>query len=914
MDVPTPGARFGESVLAAVADGTCVTLVGLPGSGRSSLLQRVAAAADDDGRAVVRVPGLTRAAAPLESLVLAGLVTGPTGRVGALAHAVAETGRALGGGRSVLLLDDADALDDASVAVLAATVRQHGVTVVATARPPGGPTWLADALPPGRDATTLHVPLLAFEEIHALTADVAGGDVDADVAGRVYALSGGLPGVARTLVVEALRAGRLVARAGRWTAPHDLWTPAVSVVVDRLVAPLGPDERESMQLLAALGPAEVATVRRLLPWSAVVALEDHGLLRFLELGDELQAALFPPLLTEHLRHTGHGARGLRASDTIARTLGGDEDHRPLGAGTGAWSDPSGASSPESAAVLGRVLRQHAATRVMVCRAAWERRPSGLHTVNYLDALLTAGASAETIEQVLTASRATTPGPPHRRPVLVDAWEATYRALVLGRVHEALGTLDATAAGPRDLRATLAGAVAEHLRLVAGDDAPRRGAAVPAAPAEPAPAEPAAAPSVPVAPVPLEEDTLDGDPLDEHLLDDPLDRGLAAHAAAGDPHLPFRHVELARRVDTVVGVVRAETLLARGRVDDAREVLSDGGPAATYPNTDQMSLLSLALLSAGELQTATDRSSRLLEQARGTFRAVEIEPHGYVVALGLYLQGRLATLRAHLTRVFATGSPAPLRPCTHAGLLTTAALLSLLQGNVPSARSMVAQLSSSPLRAAFSPLARPAPVAAVLAVTTGADPRAAAAAAWDEVAALVARGDVLAAVLDASELATVWCDPDRARLVADAGREAQGTLLPALGRYVRAAAGEPGALLASADELRAQGLVLHATRAHAAAVRALRTGGDAVGATREASRLRELVAAAGDDLDLVTGAAGAGELLTARELEIARLVAQGATNRQIAERLLVSDRTVDNHVYRIFRKLGVTSRDRVATLI
>jgi predicted ATPase/DNA-binding CsgD family transcriptional regulator len=48
-------------------------------------------------------------------------------------------------------------------------------------------------------------------------------------------------------------------------------------------------------------------------------------------------------------------------------------------------------------------------------------------------------------------------------------------------------------------------------------------------------------------------------------------------------------------------------------------------------------------------------------------------------------------------------------------------------------------------------------------------------------------------------------------------------------------------------------------------------------------------------------------LTAREQEIATLVAEGLSNRQIAERLFISRRTVDAHIEHIFGKLGITSR-------
>ena len=52
---------------------------------------------------------------------------------------------------------------------------------------------------------------------------------------------------------------------------------------------------------------------------------------------------------------------------------------------------------------------------------------------------------------------------------------------------------------------------------------------------------------------------------------------------------------------------------------------------------------------------------------------------------------------------------------------------------------------------------------------------------------------------------------------------------------------------------------------------------------------------------------AGEGLTAREREIAVLVASGLSNREIAVRLVISKRTVDAHVHHIFAKLGLSSR-------
>ncbi|HET7379644.1 MAG TPA: helix-turn-helix transcriptional regulator [Gaiellales bacterium] len=55
-------------------------------------------------------------------------------------------------------------------------------------------------------------------------------------------------------------------------------------------------------------------------------------------------------------------------------------------------------------------------------------------------------------------------------------------------------------------------------------------------------------------------------------------------------------------------------------------------------------------------------------------------------------------------------------------------------------------------------------------------------------------------------------------------------------------------------------------------------------------------------------------LTARELHVARLVARGASNREVADWLSLSVKTVECHLSRIYRKLGVQSRSGVAYLV
>jgi DNA-binding CsgD family transcriptional regulator len=71
--------------------------------------------------------------------------------------------------------------------------------------------------------------------------------------------------------------------------------------------------------------------------------------------------------------------------------------------------------------------------------------------------------------------------------------------------------------------------------------------------------------------------------------------------------------------------------------------------------------------------------------------------------------------------------------------------------------------------------------------------------------------------------------------------------------------------------------------------------------------------------LFSGAAGTettGPLsrLTRAERQVADRVAQGLTSRQIAAELFLSPRTVDAHLTHIYRKLGITSRAKLAALV
>jgi DNA-binding CsgD family transcriptional regulator/tetratricopeptide (TPR) repeat protein len=93
-----------------------------------------------------------------------------------------------------------------------------------------------------------------------------------------------------------------------------------------------------------------------------------------------------------------------------------------------------------------------------------------------------------------------------------------------------------------------------------------------------------------------------------------------------------------------------------------------------------------------------------------------------------------------------------------------------------------------------------------------------------------------------------------------------------------------------------------------ALRSARDAFDALGAAPWADRARHELRASGEKGR--QRAAHERDALTSQEMQIAQMAAEGLTNREIGQQLFLSHRTVGSHLYRIFPKLGITSRSEL----
>jgi DNA-binding CsgD family transcriptional regulator len=88
--------------------------------------------------------------------------------------------------------------------------------------------------------------------------------------------------------------------------------------------------------------------------------------------------------------------------------------------------------------------------------------------------------------------------------------------------------------------------------------------------------------------------------------------------------------------------------------------------------------------------------------------------------------------------------------------------------------------------------------------------------------------------------------------------------------------------------------------------------DALGLTRLGERARRELRASGETAR--KRVPEAWSQLTPQELQIAELAAEGLSNREIGERLYLSPRTIGSHLYRLFPKLGITSRAQLGAAL
>ncbi|MFF5028799.1 LuxR C-terminal-related transcriptional regulator [Streptomyces collinus] len=215
-------------------------------------------------------------------------------------------GRADGGRRrrAVIWVDDLPLLDNASAVLLGHLVRAGTVFLLGTVRSPAPPSDVVDSFALGDSTRRLEPAAFGPEETAEVLRAALGGPVEHASVRTLADHSRGNLLLLRELVTGGLAAGRLVRDNGLWRLIGSPAQPPrlTAVVTNRLTA-LGARRRHVLELLALCGPlplAALAGTRR--QQEDVEALEEAGLVRVRTEGRRTVCALDHPLFGQVVRH------------------------------------------------------------------------------------------------------------------------------------------------------------------------------------------------------------------------------------------------------------------------------------------------------------------------------------------------------------------------------------------------------------------------------------------------------------------------------------------------------------------------------------------------------------------------------------------------------------------------------------
>ncbi|MFD9434168.1 LuxR C-terminal-related transcriptional regulator [Streptomyces sp. NPDC060002] len=346
--------------------------------------------------------------------------------------------------------------------------------------------------------------------------------------------------------------------------------------------------------------------------------------------------------------------------------------------------------------------------------------------------------------------------------------------------------------------------------------------------------------------------------------------------------------------------------ARSLAEHAKSVHETIGEGKLLPHPAmQLAALALSLMEMGMIDQARDLSLRASDVLQAAHSPVARQFIAYYNARAEWLAGRPVSARRWYAEAAATARTHRLDRVARmhlSGLLACAALV----GDVDTATSLIPDFEASGPSGAL--VGEEAVGMAWLHVARGELGRA-----RDllDTAADEARrtGHLISEVLLLTEIARLG-DPKKVQdRLSELASHSDGALTHARARLVTALADDdPQRLMACSEELEHMGTPVLAAESAAAAASAWKRRGDsrkATAATTRAARLADQCE--GARTPLLATIASTSEPLTKREQEIALLAAAGKTSKAISQHLTLSVRTVDNHLQRIYLKIGVHSR-------
>jgi len=857
--------RFAEALDRPDARG--LVLVGPAGVGKTRLATECLHLATERGLACTRVVA-SRAASTIPFGALAPLL--PTGTAAieqgltALRQVTLALSNLANGNRLVLIVDDAHSLDDASAVLLEQLAATHAAFLIVTLRsgetPPGPVTSLWKDH--GLERFTIG-PLSRPRADHFVTT-MLGDDVDQRALGAIWEKTEGNPMFLRELVLGAVQEGSLVCTRGRWNLVGELApSDRLSELVGTRLAGLEPEEVEALEYVAFGEPIGLDLIAGLCDDAAIEELERAGLVTVQRDGRRSELRLAHPMYGEVLRMRTPSVRARSVCRSLAESVersGAVRREDPLRVSL--WRLDGGGVPPMPLLIDGAAQALFANEFNIAYRLAhiaFEQEPTFVSGMLLLEILYQTNRTDES-ESLVGRVLSIAANDRERAEVAVMHatslfWKSADLDAALRVTSEALETLEESM--ERDW-------VAAFHALVEVQAGRSRQAVEQTAPLL---ANGNARTFVRAALSASLAVSILGRCLDAVDL---ADRAFAARVELGNEFTLFQ--------SGLLLVAKAAALSEAGRIEEAYEVASFTRLLAADANdVSSLGFCGVALaricLTAGRLRDAVQWA----DTAVSAFRSYG-HPGPLRWALG-YLGLASTWLGDHRSAADALDELAVLPPHPAAMLdvdiLRARAWRVISDGHLDDGRAELEEVARQ-MRASGQ---------------------------------ISLEASVL---FDLARLGDARTGADR---LAEIAHSAQGDMYPAMAAAAAALVrGASDALEAAAETMERLGARLYAAELGVATAEACRREGDQRRAAEWSRRASELAAACGGAQTPGLVQVDAPVPLTQRERDVAILAAQGMTSKVIGERLFVASRTVDNHLARIYVKLGVTSRAELAEVL
>ena len=832
-----------------------VVIAGEAGVGKTRLSREAADAMAASGWAVSRVTGtLSGHSVPLGAFApwTDDRGAAPT----AMARQVVEGLRASAGGAPLLLVvDDAHLLDDLSAMVLNQLVMQGIARAIATMRTGEPAPDAVTTLWKGGALRRLELQPLSRQESDMLLL-AALGDVSGECADRMWKLTRGNVLYLRHLVEQEQAADRLVCRDGHWIwNAESSMSPTLVDLVELHIGAVPAEARDVVDLVAVAEPIDRFCLAALADSRSVEEAEARGLIKMASDSDLVYVG--HPLYGEVRLAQCGPLRLRRLRGDVATAMARSEDPDPLRLGM-LWLDSDLSPDPHilaSAAAIAR-SRLDLPLAERLARAAVEAG-ADIGTQMLLAYVLFLREQGEDTERLLGAlGTVDRPDTGFVSPEVLRSANLLWVMRCPGRAREVID--EAIAADRRGS--------ADHLRTFLAVQQVLLG-------------DPAGA-----------LDTMAT--VDQQRLD-PFGRilGLCAQViASGDLGRLGDAVAMATAGYAVLGEspqagfqgtglseFHAWALLAAGYVEDAvvvaeeRNRLCAGLPGLA--GSMATATVGMTALAKGELPTAV----RCLGAARAGL-------DGYGERSGIFYRFKILYAEAlarsgEIDEAVAAMDDAregrhPAYAFVESGYLLAAAWVAAVRGRAGEARQLATQAAEFARRHCQ-------PAREVMSLQT----------------------------------AVQLGDPTVADRLAELAESTEGPRAAVAARYAHALAGSDGPALDDvARDFEAMGDRLAAADAAAQATVSYRRAGLRGSALSAAAHVRRLTQACGGAVSPALGAAKVTLPFTEREREIAVLVSQGLSNRDIAEAMSLSVRTVEGHIYRATLKAGGLTRAELSSVV